>query len=143
MNPASSAQVVPKPASRSGRRHKRYKTQSILVDLPVSGRVVNVGPRGVAIETSEKLFVGGSYQFKLRLGEKQLILPGRIRWCRLVATQASEDEAHPVFHSGVAFDDTPTSQAWRRALKRLTGRDPYLIWHPARTRSERRADAPA
>lgn len=139
----SSAQVVPPSASRSGRRHKRFKTQSIVVDLPVSGRVVNVGPRGVAIETPEKLFVGGSYQFKLRLGSKQLTLPGRIRWCRLVATQTTEDEAHPVFQAGVAFDDTPTSQAWRKALKRLTGRDPYLIWHPARARDDRGAAAPA
>lgn len=141
--PATSAQVDPQPAPRSGRRDQRYKTQSILVELPVAGRVVNVGQRGLAVETPEKLFVGGSYQFRLRLGSKQLSLAGRIRWCRLVATQSADDEAHPIFHAGVVFEDSVTSKAWRKALERLTGKDPYLIWHPARTRSEQAEAAPA
>ncbi len=119
------------------RRHRRFRTHSLLVDHPVSGKVVNVGQRGLAVETPEKLFVGGSYVFKVRLGAKQLKLSGKIQWCRLVGIRtATPEEAGPVFQAGVAFDETLASRAWQEALKRLTEKPTYVIWHAKRARSE-------
>jgi len=118
------------------RRHKRYRTQSLLIDNPVVGRVVNVGQAGFAVETLEGLSVGESYLFKVRLGEKHLSLTGRIQWCRLTSTKSDGDnDALLVFKTGVALADTVASKAWQQALKRLTDEPAYLIWHRARPKS--------
>ena len=37
------------------RRHQRYRTQSLLIDNPVIGRVVNVGQGGLAVEMVERI----------------------------------------------------------------------------------------
>lgn len=117
------------------RRHRRFRTHSLLVDHPVTGKVVNVGQRGLAVETPEKLFVGGSYVFKVRLGAKQLKLSGKIQWCRLVGTKPiTTEEAGPVFQAGVAFEETVASRAWQEALRRLTEKPSYVVWHSKRPR---------
>ena len=103
------------------RRHKRYRTQILLIDNPVAGRVVNVGQAGFAIETLKGLAVGESYLFKVRLRDKHLRLPGRIQWCRLTTTGfAGDSDAKPVFKAGVALAETVSSRAWQEALKRMT-----------------------
>lgn len=115
------------------RRHKRYRTTSLLIDNPVVGRVVNVGQSGFALEAPEGLSVGESYTFKVRLGEKHLRLSGRVQWCRLTSTESNgEAEALPVYKAGVALADDVASKAWRAALTRLTDESAYLIWHRAR-----------
>ena len=103
------------------RRQPRYRTRYLRIDDPVSGRVLNVGQHGLALETPERLFVGGSHFFRVGLGSKQMRLSGCVQWCRLVRTQASaEGEVQPVFRAGVCFAETTTSRAWLEALKRLT-----------------------
>ncbi len=118
------------------RRHQRYRTQSLLIDNPVIGRVVNVGQGGLAVEMVESLSVGQSYLFKVRLGDKHMRLSGRIQWCRLTATEAAGDsDAQPVYKAGVALVETVTSKAWQEALRRLTEEPDYLIWHRARAKA--------
>ena len=127
------------------RRHKRYRTQSLLIDNPVAGRVVNLSQTGFGIETLESLTVGESYLFKVRLGDKHLRLPGRIQWCRLTVETAGDSLAQPFYKAGVALAETVTSKAWQEALKRLTDESAYLIWHRARGKSsdDRPADQSA
>ena len=142
MNGRASKDLVERALKGPNRRHKRYITQSLLIDNPVQGRVVNVGQNGFAIETLEGLSVGESYLFKVRLGDKHLRLPGRIQWCRLTATEFDGDsDAQPVYKAGVALAETVTSKAWREALKRLTDDSAYVIWHKARSKAS--DDAPA
>jgi hypothetical protein len=121
------------------RRHKRYRTQSLLIDNPVEGRVVNVGQAGFAIETLEGLSVGETYLFKVRLGEKHLRLSGRIQWCRLTSTASNGgDETLPIYKAGVALVETVASKAWQVALRRMTEEPAYLVWHRTRSKSSLR-----
>ena len=115
------------------RRHQRFVTQNLQIDNPVVGRVVNVGQRGLAVESLQGLAVGQTYIFKIRLGEKHMRLAGRIQWCRLTATKADGDsEAKPVYKAGIALVETVTSRAWQEALRRMTEEPAYVIWHKAR-----------
>ncbi len=101
----------------SPRRQPRYRTEHLRIDEPVSGRVLNVGHRGLAFETLERPFVGRSHFFRIGLGSKQLRLSGSIQWCRLVGTEScAYGEVKPVFRAGVFFADTATAEAWREAL---------------------------
>lgn len=127
--------LEPEP-NRPHRRHKRFRTQSLQIDNPVTGRVVNVGQGGLAVESAESLAVGQTYIFKVRLGEKHMRLAGRIQWCRLTATAATGDrEAQPIFRAGIALVETVTSKAWQEALRRMTEEPAHVIWHRARPRS--------
>ena len=133
INGRASKSPVHKALKGPHRRHKRYRTRSLVLDNPVPGRVVNVGQAGFAVETLEGLAVGESYLFKVRLGDKHLRLPGRIQWCRLTATEASGDsDALPVYKAGVALAETVTSKAWQEALRRMTEDPAYLVWHRTR-----------
>ncbi len=139
-NGKASKDLVRRALKGPHRRHKRYRTRSLVLDNPVAGRVVNVGQAGFAVETIEGLSVGESYLFKVRLGDKHLRLPGRIQWCRLTATETSgDDEAQPVYKAGVALAETVTTRAWQEALKRMTEDPAYVIWHKARGKSSDRA----
>ena len=108
-------------ADHPRRGQRRYRTRELRIYDPVSGRVVNIGQRGLALEAPERLFVGGSYFFRVGLGPRQLRLSGRVQWCRLVGTQITvHGEVQPVFRAGVFFAETTMSKAWGEALKRLT-----------------------
>lgn len=116
------------------RRHRRFVTRNLQVDNPVAGQVVNVGQGGLALESLEGLAVGQTYIFKVRLGERNMRLAGRIQWCRLTTTRADgESDAAPVYRSGVALVETMTGKAWREALRRMTEKPVYVIWHRKRT----------
>lgn len=147
MNGRSTPKLVQRALKGPHRRHKRYRTLSLRVDNPVVGRVVNVGQGGLALESPESLSVGATYVFKVRLGDRHLRLPGRIQWCRLTGTESDGDsETRPVYQAGVALVDDVASKAWQVALRRMTERPAYLIWHRARGRdsgeSGRLPDAP-
>ncbi len=135
-NDRASGDLVERVFKGPHRRHKRYRTQSLLIDNPVVGRVLNVAQEGFAIETLGSLSVGESYCFKVRLGERHLRLSGRIQWCRLTGTESHGDsDALPVYKAGVALADNVTSTAWQEALKRMTEEPAQLIWHRARAKS--------
>ena len=136
MNGQAASYFVERALNGPHRRHKRFRTQSLLLDNPVVGRVVNVGQTGFAVEMLEGLSVGENYVFKVRLGEKHLRLSGRVQWCRLTSIEAAGDsDALPVYKAGVALAKTVTSKAWQAALKRLTEDPAYLIWHRARSKT--------
>lgn len=127
------ATAAPEDLKGSHRRHRRFRTQSLRIDNPVVGRVVNVGQQGLAVESPDSLAVGQTYIFKVRLGEKHMRLAGRIQWCRLTATRAKgEEESRPIYKAGVALVETVTSKAWQEALRRVTEESAYVIWHRAR-----------
>jgi hypothetical protein len=135
MNDNAEPTVAERAFKGPSRRHKRFRTQSLLIDNPVAGRVLNVGQGGLAVETLKGLSVGESYHFKVRLGEKHLRLSGRIQWCRLTAAEAAEDStAPPVYRAGIALEEDLTSRAWETALKRLTEEPAELVWHRARSK---------
>lgn len=135
MNGRSTDNLVQRSLKGPHRRHKRFRTRSLLIDNPVVGRVVNVGQGGLALETPHGLTVGHTYLFKVRLGDKYLRLSGRIQWCRLTATETDGDsQALPIYRAGVALLDDVTSKAWQEALRRMTEGRAYLIWHRARSR---------
>ena len=136
MNGQDDATRVQRALKAPHRRHKRFRTRSLLIDNPVVGRVVNVGQGGLAVETPQGLTVGETYLFKVRLGDKHMRLSGRIQWCRLTATETGDDcQAAPVYKAGVALLDDVTSKAWQEALRRMTEGPAYLIWHRARSKS--------
>ena len=136
MNGRATKSLVARALVGPHRRHRRYRTENLLIDNPVVGRVVNLSQTGFGIETLESLAVGESYLFRVRLGEKHLRLPGRIQWCRLTATEAAGDsDLQPVYKAGVALAETVTSKAWQEALKRLTDESAYVIRHRTRSRS--------
>lgn len=140
-NGNGSEDLVQRALKGPSRKHKRYLTQSLKIDNPVEGRVVNVGQAGFAMESLQGLSVGESYLFKVRLGDKHLRLSGRIQWCRLTSTASGgDDEALPIYKAGVALAETTASKAWQEALKRLTEDSSYLIWHRSRAKSP--ADVP-
>ncbi len=133
MNGRSNLNVARRTFKGPHRRHKRFRTRSLLIDNPVVGRVVNVGQGGLAVEAPQGLKVGETYLFKVRLGDKHLRLTGRIQWCRLTATESRDDsQAAPVYKAGVALLDDVTSKAWQEALRRMTEGPAHLIWHQAR-----------
>ena len=135
MNGRATKSLVARALVWPHRRHRRYRTENLLIDNPVVGRVVNLSQTGFGIETLESLAVGESYLFRVRLGEKHLRLPGRIQWCRLTVETAGDSLAQPFYKAGVALAETVTSKAWQEALKRLTDESAYVIRHRTRSRS--------
>lgn len=103
------------------RREPRFSTRSLIVDAPVTGRVLNVSERGIAIESMERIKVGHEYLFRVRSVHKYLNVPGRVEWCRMTGTRTdSWGQQAAVFRAGVALADSISTRAWRSALTRLT-----------------------
>ena len=74
------------------------------VHLPVSGKVLDAGIQGVAIETTESLRQGWSYAFKMAVGDNVVSIPGRVAWCKKVGTrETGNGRVEPVFRLGVAL----------------------------------------
>lgn len=138
-NGKASKILVPGTLDAEQRRHKRYRTQSLRIDNPVAGRVVNVGEIGFALETPQGLSVGKAYHFTIRLGDRQLRLTGHIRWCRLTSTRSNGgSESLPVYKAGIALAETVAGKAWQEALRRLTEEPVHRSWYRVRLRSEHR-----
>ncbi len=96
------------------RRHTRYEVEGIegsfVFSLDV--RVVNLSVSGMAVETSGRLNLGRSYSFKLRDGDAEVAIPGRVVWCVLGHTRrAAGGEVAPVYRAGVEFDNVLTDKA--------------------------------
>ena len=106
---------------RSRRRHRRFGSRSIRIDLPFDGSVVNFSSSGLSIRSTGRLMVGSTYRFRLCAGSRTVDLPGRVRWCRLLGTEVVDDgEVTPVYQAGVALTESLSQKAWRNAMSRLT-----------------------
>jgi hypothetical protein len=65
-------------------------------------KIVNVGPRGIEIETSDRLMVGAVYDVEVTNRGDSADVRGTVVWCRLDRTvQTAAGELQPVYRSGI------------------------------------------
>lgn len=86
-------------------------------------RIVNVGPRGIEIETSARLMIGADYDLELMSRGECVEVRGTVVWSRLDRTvQTAAGELRPVYRSGIeaASQSIP-------GLERLLDRTPSML----------------
>jgi len=106
------------------RRAPRFDVDDVTgsLTLALDVRVRNVSISGMAVETSAQLTVGHRYRFRLRYGETDLPLSGRVSWSFLASTRRNEEgEIEPVYRAGIEFEDMLTDKA-RQLMKLLEER---------------------
>jgi len=84
--------------------------------------IVNVGPRGIEIETSERLMIGAAYDLELVSHGDAVAVRGTVVWSRLDRTiQTAAGDLQPVYRCGIeaASQSIP-------ALEKLLERSPLL-----------------
>jgi hypothetical protein len=84
--------------------------------------IVNVGPRGIEIETSERLMVGSDCQLEVISHGETVPVRGTVVWSRLDRTsQSAAGELQPMYRCGIeaASQSIP-------ALEKLLERSPLL-----------------
>ena len=65
-------------------------------------KVVNVGPRGIETETSDRLMVGAGYDVLIHLVSENVTVHGTVVWSRLDRTVLTRGgEVKPVYRSGL------------------------------------------
>ena len=65
-------------------------------------RVVNVGPRGIEIETPERLMIGADYDFQVQHRGELLRIRGAVVWSKLDRTVHTHDgEIQPIYRAGI------------------------------------------
>ena len=86
-------------------------------------KILNVGPRGVEIETSDRLMIGADYDLEITSRGEDVQVRGTVVWCRLDRTvQTAAGDLRPVYRSGIeaASQSIP-------GLERLLAHSPPLI----------------
>ena len=58
----------------------------------------------MAIETRNTLIVGRCYSFRIRQGDQQVDVEGRVMWCVLVRSERHGQDREPVFRAGIQFE---------------------------------------
>ena len=101
------------PAFYGGNMHdiqdlERRRTERRTVDAVGSLRfaadlkVVNIGPRGIETETSERLMVGADYDVLIQVDGENVKVHGTVVWSKLDRTVLSRaGEVRPVYRSGL------------------------------------------
>ena len=104
---------------RTDRRPLDFEGQaSFAADL----RVVNVGPRGIEIETSTRLMVGQDYVFQVKNRSEMHDIRGTVVWSRLDRTVHTHDgEIRPIYRAGIEAASSSIP-----ALERLVDGSPSL-----------------
>jgi len=73
-----------------------------LADFAPDLTIVNVGPRGIEIETSERLMVGAAYDFQVQSRGDSVPLRGTVVWSRLDRTvHAHDGDILPIYRAGI------------------------------------------
>ncbi len=109
-----------RPARRDRRLASRYEIRDAEVAGPVlSGRILNLSRRGLAIETGSALRVGARYRFTVTGGERSVEFEGRILWCRLRATRPAGGDVEPVYRAGIELEGRLESDAEGELGRRL------------------------
>jgi hypothetical protein len=68
----------------------------------ISGKVLDLGPGGMAIEAGEALRPGRQYTLTLTIGEHVESVAARVLWCRLSATRRLPGgDVIPVYRAGI------------------------------------------
>jgi hypothetical protein len=63
--------------------------------------VRELGPRGARIESAFPLHIDAIHEFKLALGERAVVVKGRVAHCQISAV----DHDAPVYRAGIEFVD--------------------------------------
>ena len=65
-------------------------------------KIVNVGPRGVEIETSDRLMIGADYDLEITSRGEDVQVRGTVVWSRLDRTEeTAAGDLRPVYRSGI------------------------------------------
>ena len=65
-------------------------------------KIVNVGPRGIEIETSDRLMIGAEYDVEIKSRGEDVQVRGTVVWSRLDRTvQTAAGDLRPVYRSGI------------------------------------------
>jgi hypothetical protein len=65
-------------------------------------KVVNIGPRGIETETSERLMVGSDYDVLIHLDDENVTVRGTVVWSKLDRTvHTRSGDVRPVYRSGL------------------------------------------
>jgi hypothetical protein len=98
-------------ADQSGgerRRHDRFAVRGARGRLAFRHTValVDLGLRGAAIETPQRLRPGRLYTLRLPSSGERLALTSRVVWCRLLPSPVGAgSEALPLYRAGLEFED--------------------------------------
>jgi Tfp pilus assembly protein PilZ len=90
------------------RGHSRHPVEGVSGSFLFSteGKILNLSLDGMALETSDYLQLGRSYTLKLVRDDEELVLQGRVVWCRMVGTARKEGgDVGPVYSAGVEFEE--------------------------------------
>ncbi len=83
----------------------RFEIPDAEVVSPVlSGRILNLSRRGLAIETGSALRVGARCRFTVTGGERTAEFHGRILWCRLRTIRPAGGDFEPVYRAGIELE---------------------------------------
>lgn len=94
--------------TRSGRRRsRRFDVRDVEGSfvIRIDVKVTNLSLAGMAIETRNTLIVGRPYSFRVRQGERQVDVDGRVMWCVLARAEPRGQDQEPVFRAGIQFED--------------------------------------
>jgi hypothetical protein len=73
-----------------------------LADFAPDLKIVNIGPRGIEIETSERLMVGAEYDFQVQSRGDSVPVRGTVVWSRLDRTvHAHDGDILPIYQAGI------------------------------------------
>jgi hypothetical protein len=73
----------------------------------VSGKLLNLSARGLAIETTSSLRVGARYTLRLGRPWMSFKVTGTVRWSRLARTRKGPGaEVTPIFVAGIAIESS-------------------------------------
>ena len=85
------------------RRTDRLALDAVgLAEFAPDLKIVNIGPRGIEIETSERLMVGAEYNFQVQSGPDSVPVRGCVVWSRLDRTMHTHDgDILPIYRAGI------------------------------------------
>lgn len=95
------------------RRHRRYDVQDVSGTMVVSldATIQNVSLTGMAIETTSRLRVGGTYTVRLPREGDPLPVPVEVQWCILARTEKRGGDFAPIYRAGLLFGEILTEKA--------------------------------
>ncbi|MCP4896008.1 MAG: PilZ domain-containing protein [bacterium] len=100
--------------SSQRRHHRRFEVSDIdgTFQEPLDASVLNMSLAGLAIETTSRLEVGGSYSFRVHKEGQEFQFAGCVMWCEQDGTaRDASGRDIDVYHAGVEFGDILTRDA--------------------------------
>ena len=108
------------------RSRKRQSVRFRSVDFHATSSVIemvlrDLNSEGMSIETRQQLRVGASYPFRIRRGQRSVLIDGNVIWCKLARMiDIGGGESQALYRAGIAFSS--------RRLEEFSA--VRLEWHP-------------